>query len=423
MSTLAVIASLALASASGDNPPNSLSHLDRARGWTLLFDGQTTNGWRAYRQQAFPSQGWIVKDGALIHTAGGGGGDIITNDQFGDFELELEFKTAPKANSGIIFRVAEVHDYPWMTGPEFQVLDDGGNNLAPTDPHSAGALYDLYSPADGKLLHPAGEWNLARIRLHDGLLQHFLNDTKVVEVRIDGPEWRERIAASKFRDMQGFGLQEKGHLCLQDHGDEVAYRSIRVRDLDAPMPGEISLFNGKDLTGWKPFIPDFGAPASVWSVNDGVLVCSGNPAGYIRTEKDFTNFILKLEWRWPEGKNPGNSGVLLRMQGPDKVWPRSVEAQLQSGSAGDFWNIDDFQMTTDPARTNGRNTKKTAAAERPVGEWNEYEIIVNDGDVILRVNGQEVNRATNVAVLPGKICLQSEGAEIHFRNIRIVPLP
>ncbi len=109
------------------------------------------------------------------------------------------------------------------------------------------------------------------------------------------------------------------------------------------------------------------------------------------------------------------------MIGEDKVWPKSVEAQLQSENAGDFWNIEDYTMTVAPERTKGRNTRKTAMTERPVvGEWNQYEIVVNKGDIILRVNGQEVNRATNVTEIAGYICLQSEGAEIHFRNVSLV---
>jgi hypothetical protein len=167
-------------------------------------------------------------------------------------------------------------------------------------------------------------------------------------------------------------------------------------------------------------------PASVWTVADGVMVCKGNPVGYIRTKDDYTNFVLRLEWRFsPVTKQAGNSGVLVRMVGEDKVWPRSVEAQLHSGNAGDFWNIGDFKMTADAGRTNGRNTKKTHGAERPIGPdggWNEYEIIVNRGDVILRVNGEELNRATQVEEVPGHICLQSEGAEIQFKSVRLVPL-
>jgi hypothetical protein len=111
------------------------------------------------------------------------------------------------------------------------------------------------------------------------------------------------------------------------------------------------------------------------------------------------------------------------MTGEDKVWPKSVEAQLESGNAGDFWNIDNVKMTPDASRTNGRNTKKTHGAERPIGEWNEYEITVDHGTIILRVNGEELNRAANVEEVAGKICLQSEGAEIQFRNIRLAPLP
>jgi len=204
------------------------------------------------------------------------------------------------------------------------------------------------------------------------------------------------------------------------------FKGMMVRDPGAPMPGQVALFNGKDLAGWKAFVPDAAkasiAPESVWSAKDGVLVCAGKPTGYIRTEKPYTNFVLRLEWRWPEGKQPGNSGVLVRVQEPDAVWPKSVEAQLQSGSAGDFWNIGDFQMATDPARTKGRNTRKLLAAENPVGQWNRYEIIVDKGEVTLFVNGELVNQATGVAEVPGFIALQSEGAEIHFRNVHLAEI-
>ena len=129
------------------------------------------------------------------------------------------------------------------------------------------------------------------------------------------------------------------------------------------------------------------------------------------------------EWRFdPITKKAGNSGVLLRMTGEHKVWPRSVEAQLQSGSAGDFWNIDKVPMKVVPERTRGRNTKKTHGAENPIGEWNEYEIFVNAGNVHLLVNGQLLNKAWDVSIVAGRICLQSEGAPIHFRNIRLAPI-
>lgn len=413
---------------------NTLTPVEQAQGWKLLSGPDATQQWRGYKSPSFPEKGWTFADGAFTHQAQGGGGDIITNDQFGDFEFECEFKTAPKANSGIIYRIAETKDTPWMTGPEFQVIDDAGAEEKPDSVHSSGALYDIVAPPAQKALKPAGEWNAARVSIRSGVLQHWLNGMKVVEARLfdesgkPTPEWLAKIEASKFKQWPGFGLEVKGHIGLQDHGDEVSYRNLRARDLSAPLKGEVLLFNGKDLGGLEVFTPapsDPGARiANPFSVQNGILVVSGTPNGYIRTTKDYTNYILKLEWRFnPVTKAAGNSGVLLRMVGEDKVWPKSVEAQLHSGNAGDFWNIDEFRMKADPARTKGRNTKKTHGAERPIGEWNQYEIIVNRGDVILSVNGEEVNRATDVESLAGKICFQSEGAEIHFRNIRLIPLP
>jgi hypothetical protein len=425
--TIAIVSSAGYAA----EQPNTLTPAEKAAGWKLLFDGKTAAGWRGYKQDKFPAKGWMVEDGALKVVAQGGGGDIITTDQYGDFELELEFKTTPKANSGIIWRVTEKHDTPWMTGPEFQVIDDAGAGLKPDDPHSSGALYDLAPPTPtvggesvpDKALKPAGEYNTARIVIKNNRVRHYLNGIKVVDVPISGDDWTKRIAGSKFKVYDGFGVQPKGHIALQDHGDSVFYRNIKIRDLSAPMPGEVELFNGTDTTGWDAFVPELSAkslpPMSVWSVKDGVLICSGNPGGYIHTTKDYSNFVLKLEWRFDPTKGGGNSGVLIRKTGPDKVWPKSIEAQLQSENAGDFWNIENVVMTTDKARTNGRNTKKTHGNEYPIGEWNEYEVIADHGTIILKVNGEELNRATQAAEDAGPICLQSEGKEIHFRSIRI----
>jgi len=195
--------------------------------------------------------------------------------------------------------------------------------------------------------------------------------------------------------------------------------------------GEIRLFNGKDLTGWTYFLEKKGTNADgskkmadVWSADAerGVIRCSGTPNGYIRTTGDYTSFVLRLEWRWPE--KPGNSGVLLRMVGEDKVWPRSVEAQLQSGNAGDFWLIEGAALDTDPARVDPerpRHRLRTKTNEKPIGEWNEYEITFDGDRVVLKVNGEVLNEGTGAEVVAGKICLQSEGAPIEFRNIRLTP--
>ncbi|HWB20482.1 MAG TPA: DUF1080 domain-containing protein [Phycisphaerales bacterium] len=400
-----------------------LTHAESVAGWTSLFDGGSTDAWRGYKKEGFPEKGWKVEDGTLKSIAGGGGGDIVTKKEYGDFELTLEYCVKPGANSGIIYGAAETLDAAWMTGPEFQIIDDAGNTLKADDGHACGAIYDLCPPSAEKQVKAAGEWNQVRIRKRLGVVEHWLNGMKVAECSVEGDEWAKRIAGSKFKDYAGFGTQSKGHIALQDHGDEVWFRNIRVRALDEPMAGERQLFDGKTMTGWTYCLDPAGKMEDTWSVKNGEIICTGNPAGYIRTKDDFTNYVLRVQWRWnPAMTDAGNSGVLLRMTGQDKVWPKSIEAQLQSGNAGDFWNIDNVKMTTDPARLNGRNTKKVAGNERPVGEWNEYEIFCDGSTVRLYVNGVLANEATDVEVTPGKICLQSEGAEIHFRNVRIAEM-
>jgi len=419
MRAFALVAALALLSGSA---LAQLTPAETAAGWKVLFDGKDTSAWHAYKQDKFPAKGWTVEDGAL-HVGGGGGGDLMTNAEFGDFELSLDFKCSKGANSGIIYMANEKNDASWQSGPEFQILDDSGAGAKPEGRHAAGALYDMVAAPADKVMHAAGEWNNARIRMQGGVLQHFLNGKKVMECRTDVPEWKEKIAKSKFKDYAGFGVQPKGHIGLQEHGNDVWFRNIKVRDLSVAMPGQIALFDGKDMNQWTFFLNDNGKFEDVWSIAEGNIACKGNPVGYIRTKEKFQNFVLKLNWRFsPITKKPGNSGVLVHVQAPDKVWPKSIEAQLQSGSAGDFWNIEEMKMTTDTARLKGRNTKHLRANEQPIGLWNEYEIIVDHGNITLNVNGETLNSATGVEDIAGYIALQSEGAEIHFNNVRLAPI-
>ena len=185
-----------------------------------------------------------------------------------------------------------------------------------------------------------------------------------------------------------------------------------------------ALFDGKSLAGWTFFLDDPKAKMEdVWSVADGVLRCKGRPIGYIRTTEDFTDYVLTVEWRFDPALGAGNSGVLMRMTGADKVWPKSVEAQLNSGDAGDIWNIDEVPMLADPTRTQGRRTVKLQpSSEKPLGEWNRYVITLDGGELTLEVNGVKQNEAHWVERVPGKICLQSEGAAIEFRKVEVVPI-
>lgn len=185
------------------------------------------------------------------------------------------------------------------------------------------------------------------------------------------------------------------------------------------------LWNGTDFTGWKRFLPDGSKNVDdTWSIADGLLKCTGRPAGYMRTETPYADYHLHAEWRWP-GK-PGNNGVLVHMSGQDTVWPRSLECQLASGNAGDFWVIGGLEFAEHAKggkRVNGRRTVKLhESSEKPAGEWNQYDIVCKDDWVVVLVNGVLQNVATRCSEKSGRICLQSEGAPIEYRNLWLEPL-
>ena len=181
------------------------------------------------------------------------------------------------------------------------------------------------------------------------------------------------------------------------------------------------LFNGRDLSGWVFVLRDKDVdPMTVWSVSDGVIHCTGRPSGYMRTEADYADYRLHVEWRWPE--RVGNSGVLVHMSLPDTVWPRSIEAQLNWGDAGDFWVIGGAEFAEHVETSIRRVPKRAGSSENPVGQWNTYEIVCRGNTIRVSVNGVLQNEATKATVSSGKICLQSEGRPIEFRNVYIESL-
>jgi hypothetical protein len=199
-------------------------------GWRLLFDGQTAAGWRGFRAEGFPETGWEITDGTLHHRPGEGGGDLVTEAQFQDFELDFEWKVAPGANSGVIYRVSEEHPNTWHTGPEYQVLDDAGHRDGQNPLTSAGSNYGLH-PAPRGAVRPAGEWNTGRILVRGSHVEHWLNGTKTAEYEFGSDDWKARVAGSKFVEWPAYGQSARGHIGLQDHGDMVWYRSVKIRPL------------------------------------------------------------------------------------------------------------------------------------------------------------------------------------------------
>ena len=228
--------------------PNELTAAERATGWRLLFDGRTLSGWRGLGYDSVPTAHWKVADGAIEKIASGNvpkladgqpahGGDLMTVDSFGDFELAFEWKVAPGANSGVKYNVSEQLSMSQAPnhaalGFEYQILDDDRHEDGKLPSHRAGALYDLIAPNARKHVHPVGEWNRSRIVFRGRHGEHWLNGEKIVEFDLGTPRMDSLIAASKYRSIPGFADRREGggHIVLQDHGDEAYFRSIKVRE-------------------------------------------------------------------------------------------------------------------------------------------------------------------------------------------------
>jgi len=206
---------------------NSLTDAEKAAGWKLLFDGTTTAGWRNYGKPTI-SHGWKVQDGALTRV--GAGGDIISNDEFKNFDLSIYWKIEIGGNSGIFWRASEDSDAIYWNAPEMQVLDDAKHPDGQSPLTSAGAAYDLY-PAPPRHVHPGGEWNSARLVVNGNHVEQWLNGFKMVEFELGSRDWDSKVAASKFKPHPRFGKNAQGHIGLQDHGNVVAFRNIKIRVL------------------------------------------------------------------------------------------------------------------------------------------------------------------------------------------------
>jgi Domain of Unknown Function (DUF1080) len=239
-SLLLTVATLIIAAAGQDNTPaNQLTKAEKAAGWRMLFDGKTFGGWRGFHSDKVPA-GWVVEDGCIKKVPAQGelgqaGGDLITVDQFDNFEFSIEWKLSKGANSGVKYLVSESLPPTGRSGVsfEYQVLDDENHPDAKAGiagNRTAGSLYDLIPASKAKKLNPIGEFNLTRIVVKGNHIEHWLNGLKVVEFERGGEKLKQHIAESKFKDTKGFGETAKGHILLQDHGNAVWYRNIKIRE-------------------------------------------------------------------------------------------------------------------------------------------------------------------------------------------------
>lgn len=206
---------------------NRLTPAEKAAGWKLLFDGSTTNGWRGFKKQDVPA-GWVARGGELRRVAAGG--DLITKDEYQNFDLVFDWKIVYGGNSGVMYRVTEDGGETYETGPEYQLLDDphypDGQSLLT----SAGSDFGIY-PVTQRMAKPANEWNTSRIVVNGAHVEHWLNGVKVVDYELWSPDWKQRVANSKFKAWPGYGLAKYGYIALQDHEFPVAFRNIKIKVL------------------------------------------------------------------------------------------------------------------------------------------------------------------------------------------------
>jgi glucose/arabinose dehydrogenase len=252
--------------AQAENPPNQLTRSETLSGWKLLFDGASTDGWRSYKKEGV-SDGWKVEEGTLVR-AGQGAGDIITDRKYKYFELSLEYNISQGGNSGLMFHVTEDNPAPWQSGPEVQIQD----NIDGHDPQKAGWLYQMYRPSPQAwageketpdATRPPGQWNQLYLRISPAGCEVSMNGVMYYQFRLGDDRWKNLVAKSKFAKYPNFGNAGEGYLCLQDHGNWIAFRNIKIRELGsdgsakAPIDGELALrtvpaFPNLNWEGWQP---------------------------------------------------------------------------------------------------------------------------------------------------------------------------
>ena len=399
-------------------PPNTLTEAERAAGWRLLFDGETTEGWRGYNRDEFPDAGWAVIDGMLVVGATAVdpdipvGGDLVTTESFADFDLRFEFRLSEVANSGVLYRVIEEEGAEiWFNAPEYQVLDDAAYIEMGTmdmNTHLTGDNYDLHAAGERTLYGP-GEWNQGRIRVLNNQVEHWLNGTKTVQYELGSAEWEQLVAASKFAPHHRYGRAMSGPIGLQDHGRNVWYRNIKILPL-----GPVSLFNGENLDGWQVH------GTERWYVENGELVCESGPDaeyGYLTTAQTFRDFDLTLDFKQ---EADGNSGVFFRA---------SVEGTVVSGWQAEVAPPGLFTGGIYESYGRGWLVQPDPALDAALrmGDWNALRVRAVGDRVTTWLNGTRMVDFEDEAIGAGEgsIALQIHdggGIRVRWRNIRVVDL-
>lgn len=394
--------------------PNTLTDADRAAGWQLLFDGESMQGWSDYAGEGMPEQRWHVQNGVLVVNPMEGD-RVLAGQIFEEFEVELDWKVAEGQ------------------GADLRLEPEG---------EGEGLAYDLdhtdRTGASLRILRPAGEFNHARIVATRDGVEQWLNGVKLATHRMTPAEWAYRMTGDRPKaDPELAGKMPLLKLVLENEGAAVWFRNLKIRRIESEAPvlgGEdrddtIELFNGRDLEGWTwvPQVPS-NAPGA-FRAEDGLLIDSGLPIGYLRTDATYGDFELELDWRTnPVNKQTGPGGLMLRIQArqtqgvQEMFWPPSLDVRVGTNEAGNLVANRAFPMQADPRRFNGMLARSLRNMEHRAGEWNHVIVRLEAGELVVILNGEVVNSASAVGGEPGWIGLRAEGTELQFRGLKLTPL-
>lgn len=419
---------------------------DANDGWEVLFDGTSTDAFRGWKSDTFPDKGWVIDGDALHIQADSKAGDIVTKKQYANFDLRFEWKVAKGSNSGVIYRCVEHDDVrlSFMSGPEYQILEDANHRNGKNPKTSAASLYAHYAPNEKKTLKPIGQWNTGRVVADGGKIEHWLNGEIVIAYDLDSEAFKKISQGTHYKQWPNFAKDRKGHIAFQDHTDDVWFRNIKIKQLPEAEPVKASdsggwrvLFDGSSTKHFRSFKSE-KLPKN-WSIQDGTLHYAGGELnGDVITKRAFGDFDLRWEWKISEG---GNSGVKYRVD-------------LNKPNNGIYaWGLE-YQILDDNKHRNGKNPKTTAGALysliapkqdkplKPVGEWNESRIVLKDNVARHYLNGEVVveytigseqfdqliakskykNNKTFGKTDPGHIVFQEHEDKVWYRNIRIKEL-
>ena len=412
------LAAAALSAAACGQKPNTLSKAEQAEGWELLFDGTSLDGWRNYNETGL--SGWQVVDGSI--QADGSGSDasgyIVTDREFENFHLSVDWRLQTGGNSGILYHVVERPEFavPYVTGPEYQLIDNAGYEAATgeklEDWQSMGVDYAMYLPNfEGVAINPPGEWNTSEIVFDNGHVEYWLNGKKTIEFEAWSDDWFARRASGKWENAPEYGLAHKGLLCLQDHGYPASFRNVKIKELPRKAGRQVELFNGVDLTGWVPY------GTELFYVEDGCIVLESGPDkgyGYLATREYYDDFDCTFEFNQV---SDGNSGFFFH----SVVFPvaRVNGWQVEVAPAG--------RHSGGVYESYGRGWLFQPPVEHLTTGWNKMRVKVVGDNVTVWLNDVEVTNLTDEAFAKrqGRLALQIHdggGIKVKFRNLRLATL-